>query len=53
METAMLRGMDKANARFPEPEAGPAETDAAWERFGSYLEEHGLRARLDKGSESI
>ncbi len=51
METALLRGMEKADQRFPDVAAGPAETDAAWARFGSYLDEHGLRARLH-GAES-
>ncbi len=50
MEDALLRGIDKANARFPDAGDGPAETEAAWARFGAYLEEHGLRAHLDIGA---
>ena len=49
MEDALQRGMAKANARFPDASDGPAETDAAWARFGAYLDVHGLRARLDIG----
>ncbi len=47
METAMRRGMEKANTRYPNPADGPAELDASWRRFAAYLDEHELRPLLD------
>ncbi len=52
MESAMQRGMEKADARFPDAAAGQAETEAAWARFGAYLEAHGLRAHIAHARES-
>ncbi len=51
MEDAMRRGMAKADARFPDATAGPAESAAAWSRFGDYLESNGLRERITASSE--
>ncbi len=43
MESAMVAGQRKADARFPDPATGPAERDAYWQRFRAYL----TRARLE------
>lgn len=43
METAMQRGQEKADARFPDPSAGPADRAAYWQRFRAYVD----GARLD------
>jgi NTP pyrophosphatase (non-canonical NTP hydrolase) len=37
MEEAMVRGQRKADARFPDPAAGPAERTAYWARYQTYL----------------
>jgi NTP pyrophosphatase (non-canonical NTP hydrolase) len=37
MEQAMVRGQQKANARFPDPAAGPADQRAYQARFLQYL----------------
>lgn len=37
MEEAMIRGQQKADARFPDPAAGPAAQRAYWQRFQRYL----------------
>jgi NTP pyrophosphatase (non-canonical NTP hydrolase) len=42
METAMQRGQQKADQRFPDPGAGPAEQAAYWQRFQQYLTDAGL-----------
>ncbi|MDI9547773.1 MAG: MazG nucleotide pyrophosphohydrolase domain-containing protein [Chloroflexota bacterium] len=42
MEDAMIRGQAKADARFPDPAAGPADVEGYWRRFRRYLEEHAL-----------
>ena len=42
MEDAMMRGQQKADARFPDPSAGPADRAAYWARFHSYLRSAGL-----------
>jgi NTP pyrophosphatase (non-canonical NTP hydrolase) len=42
MEDAMLRGQRKADDRFPDPSAGPAERRAYWQRFRQYLDDAGL-----------
>jgi NTP pyrophosphatase (non-canonical NTP hydrolase) len=42
MEDAMLRGQRKADDRFPDPSAGPAERRAYWQRFRQYLDNAGL-----------
>jgi len=44
METAMQRGQQKADQRFPDPAAGPAEQAAYWQRFQQYLANAGLEA---------
>lgn len=44
METAMQLGQEKADARFPDPAAGPAERDAYWQRFRAYVAQHQLDA---------
>jgi NTP pyrophosphatase (non-canonical NTP hydrolase) len=42
MEEALRRGQAKADARFPNPDDGPAEAAAYWQRFQSYLANAGL-----------
>jgi NTP pyrophosphatase (non-canonical NTP hydrolase) len=42
MESAMQRGQLKADQRFPDPAAGPAEQVAYWQRFQHYLATAGL-----------
>lgn len=42
MEEAMTRGQQKADARFPDPAAGPAEQQAYWQRFQRYIADAGL-----------
>lgn len=42
MEEAMTRGQQKADARFPDPTAGPAEQQAYWGRFQQYITDAGL-----------
>jgi NTP pyrophosphatase (non-canonical NTP hydrolase) len=42
MEEAMRRGQQKADARFPDPAAGPAEQQAYWGRFQRYIADAGL-----------
>ncbi len=48
MEDAMQRGQRKADARFPDPAAGPADTDAYRARFGAYLRAAGLELASDR-----
>ena len=42
METAMVRGQAKADARFPDPEADVQERADYWRRFQAYLAQNGL-----------
>ena len=42
MEEAMTRGQHKADARFPDPAAGPADTSAYRARFQAYLAQAGI-----------
>lgn len=42
MEDAMRRGQAKADARFPDPAAGPADREAYWARYRAYLDSAGL-----------
>lgn len=42
MEDAMQRGQAKAEARFPDPDAGLADRAAYWERYQAYLCRAGL-----------
>lgn len=44
MEDALRRGQLKADQRFPDPDTGPAEQAAYWQRFQTYLEKSGLAA---------
>ena len=44
MEEAMILGQQKADARFPDPTAGPADRQAYWQRYRDYLERAGLAA---------
>lgn len=37
MEEAMIRGQHKADQRFPDPTTGPADQQAYWQRFQTYL----------------
>ncbi len=43
MEEAMIRGQQKADARFPDPTLGAQSQQAYWQRFLRYLEERGLQ----------
>jgi dCTP diphosphatase len=45
MEQAMIRGQQKADARFPDPTTGPADQAAYWQRFQSYLSDAGLSSQ--------
>lgn len=38
MESAMKQGQRKADARFPDPDTGPAERDAYWQRFQANID---------------
>lgn len=51
METAMQRGQVKADQRFPNPADGPAEQQAYWQRFQSYLAQAGLPTALPVAGE--
>lgn len=42
MEEALVRGQQKADQRYPDPATGPAERNAYWQRFRTYLAEQGL-----------
>ncbi len=42
METAMQRGQQKADQRFPDPTAGAADRAAYWQRFQQYMADAGL-----------
>ena len=42
MEDAMRRGQVKADQRFPDPASGPAERDAYWTRFRTYIDDAAL-----------
>lgn len=42
MENALVRGMAKADQRFPNPADGHAELEATWQRFRDYLRAAGL-----------
>lgn len=42
MEEAMQRGQSKADARFPDPATGPADREAYWQRFRTFLSENGM-----------
>jgi NTP pyrophosphatase (non-canonical NTP hydrolase) len=44
MEDAMQRGQAKADQRFPDPTAGPADRSAYWRRFRTYVTDHDLDA---------
>jgi NTP pyrophosphatase (non-canonical NTP hydrolase) len=46
MEEAMQRGQVKADQRFPDPAAGPAEKEAYWQRFQAYLANAGLKSEI-------
>jgi len=42
MEDAMLRGQQKADARFPDLAASAADRAVYWERYQAYLQRAGL-----------
>ncbi|HHY55613.1 MAG TPA: hypothetical protein GYA08_09260 [Chloroflexi bacterium] len=42
MEEAMMRGQQKADARFPDLAAGAADRAQYWERYRAYLQRAGL-----------
>lgn len=42
MEEAMIRGQQKADARFPDPTVGPQSQRDYWQRFRAYLQERDL-----------
>jgi hypothetical protein len=43
IETAKIRGQQKADQRFPDPADGPADQAAYWQRFQQYLTDAGLK----------
>ena len=43
METAMIRGQQKADQRFPDASAGAADQMAYWQRFQQYMADAGLK----------
>ena len=47
MEDAMTRGQRKADARFPDPATGPADTATYRARFQAYLAGAGVTARQE------
>lgn len=49
MEEAMTRGQLKADARYPDPGAGPADTAAYRARFQDYLAQAGVTPPHDQG----
>lgn len=49
MEEAMTRGQHKADERFPDPTAGPADQQAYWQRFQTYLADAGLSVDRETG----
>jgi len=53
MEDAMQRGQAKADARFPDPSAGPADRDAYWARYRNYLAAAGLDGAVASPAASI
>jgi NTP pyrophosphatase (non-canonical NTP hydrolase) len=42
MEEALQLGQQKADERFPDPSTGPADREAYWQRFQSYVQENQL-----------
>lgn len=46
VESALRMGMAKADRRYPDAAAGPAEQAAAWARFAAYLQRTGLADEL-------
>jgi NTP pyrophosphatase (non-canonical NTP hydrolase) len=48
MESALQRGMAKADQRYPDPATGPADVAASWERFSAFLERQGLTSLLQE-----
>lgn len=42
MEEAMIRGQQKADARFPDPSLGPQSQRDYWQRFLAYVKEQNL-----------
>ena len=42
MEEAMIRGQQKADARFPDPTLGPQSQREYWQRFRAYVTAHNL-----------
>lgn len=52
METALRRGQEKADARFPDPAAGPPEQAAYQQRFTAYLQNAGLHTPSPADSEA-
>jgi dCTP diphosphatase len=48
MEEAMVRGQYKADARYPDPTAGPADTAAYRARFQHYLAQAGVTPPQDQ-----
>jgi NTP pyrophosphatase (non-canonical NTP hydrolase) len=52
METAMSRGMEKADRRFPDPARGVEELNAYWARMRDYLAYTGLEVHLRAPTDS-
>lgn len=51
MEKAMQRGQAKADERFPNPEDGPADQLAYWQRFTDFMAQAGLTEPLPAAQE--
>jgi NTP pyrophosphatase (non-canonical NTP hydrolase) len=52
MEEAMIRGQHKADQRFPDPATGPADQQAYWQRFQTYLATAGLQPPPNSSQDS-
>jgi NTP pyrophosphatase (non-canonical NTP hydrolase) len=50
MEEAMIRGQQKADARFPDPSTGPTDRDEYWERFRRRVEDLDLMEKSADGT---
>lgn len=46
MEEAMVRGQQKADARFPDPALGPQAQQEYWQHFRRYIDERGFTEKF-------
>ncbi|MBX3001982.1 MAG: hypothetical protein KF893_25885 [Caldilineaceae bacterium] len=54
MEEAMIRGQQKADARFPDPATGPADRDEYWARFRRRVDDLDLTdSSVDKSKDGM